>query len=169
MQLATPICPAAYTRSSFGGPHVDAGKTGRRERSLGDSPALARCQNSQPRGAHSRTAQLTGVIQRPANPSIHTRRPKLPTVLSISQYTRRNCAIHIPIYSRAISRNASFLLLHNILQCIKEPNCSPAVEPQTTSTCCHEGASAICSCYYCSCRQISTNLFNAIAYESSRT
>lgn len=31
-----------------------------------------------------------------------TRRPKLPTVLSISQYTRRNCAIHIPIYSRAM-------------------------------------------------------------------
>ena len=36
----------------------------------------------------------------------HTRRPKLPTALSISQYTRRNCTIHIPIYSRYLKERS---------------------------------------------------------------
>ena len=40
-------------------------------------------------------------MYRPLQPYT-TRRPKLPTVLSISQYTPRNCATHIPIYSRYI-------------------------------------------------------------------
>ncbi len=50
----------------------------------------------------------------------HTRRPKLPTALSISQYTRRNCAIHL--LTTPLSQGTPlFLLLQSIavLQAIK--------------------------------------------------
>jgi len=55
----------------------------------------------------------------------HTRRPKLPTALSISQYTRRNCTIHIPIYSRYLKERSSSYS-YNQLQCLEQSNCTPS-------------------------------------------
>ena len=77
----------------------------------------------------------------------HTRRPKLPTALSIhvSQYTRRNCAIHIPIYSRYLKERS---LPTPTINCSASSN-QTALQPwapndvDVLSRSAHEGASAM--------------------------
>jgi hypothetical protein len=63
--------------------------------------------------------------------SPHPRRPKLPTALSISHFTRRNCAIHIPIYSRHL-KERSFPAPTINCSASSNQTATPAVEPQTT-------------------------------------
>ena len=73
--------------------------------------------------------------------------------------TRRNCAIHIPIYSRNLEIKEHSLPTPTI-NCSTSRNPTapqPAVKPQTTSTCCAVTVTKehlLCSRYDCSCREI---------------
>ena len=95
----------------------------------------------------------------------HTRRPKLPTALSISQFTRRDCAIHIPRYrsTAAISRNAPSLLLQSTAvhqAIILHPSRGAPNDVDVLSR--SRRIILLCSRYDCSCRQIRFRLISPI-------
>ena len=100
--------------------------------------------------------------------SRHTRRPKLPTAPSISQYTRRNCAIHIPIYSRYLKERSFPTPTINGSASSNQTAPQPWSPKRRRRAVTVTKEHLLCSRYDCSCRQIPTDLSDTIACESSR-
>ena len=85
--------------------------------------------------------------------------------ISISQYTRRNCGNHIPIYSRNLKERFLPVPTINCSASSNQTAPQPAVKPQTTSTCCAVTVTKehlLCSRYDCSCSEIRFRLISPI-------